>query len=324
MYHRLPERLQVAGYRLALEALDTLVLPRHSGSTLRGALGTSLRQVACRKAEPCADCAERETCAYGYVFETTVPANSAVLRNLRDVPRPFVVVPPRGPVRCEPGETITFDIKLIGHGMAFWPFFLEAFKRLGPRGLGTGRGRFRLARAWTVDPLGPWETLVYDGALDALRNETLIATAADIERAAESLPVEELVIDFVTPTHLKHAGEIVRQPAFHVLVRTILRRLSSLSYFHCGDRWETDYRRVIDAAKRVEIAAADTSWETWNRVSTRQGQRLPMRGILGRVVYAGPIGPFRALLVAGSVVHAGKGTVFGSGRYLIEGTRSRM
>jgi hypothetical protein len=39
-------------------------------------------------------CERKENCAYGYVFETPVPADAAVLKNLSDVPRPFVIEPP--------------------------------------------------------------------------------------------------------------------------------------------------------------------------------------------------------------------------------------
>jgi hypothetical protein len=216
------------------------------------------------------------------------------------------------------------DVKLIGRGMEYWPYFLEAFKKLGTKGIGPGRGRFRLARAWAIDPLGPWETLVYDGQTDALRNEILISAVADIERVAERLPSDQVTIHFVTPMQLKYKGEFVRQPAFHVLVRTILRRLSSLSYFHCGSRWEIDYRGIIEAAKEVDAVKANVGWEAWERVSGRQGRRLSMGGVVGDMTYVGPIDRFRAILVAGMVVQVGKGTVFGNGQFQIQGSESRM
>ena len=40
-------------------------------------------------------------------------------------------------------------------------------------------------------------------------------------------------------------------PPFHVLVGKLLARVSSLSYFHCGERWETDYRGWIEQAEAV-------------------------------------------------------------------------
>lgn len=318
MMYTLPDTLRVARYRLALEAIDPLALPRHTGSALRGGFGAALKQVACRQPGGCDRCAQPESCAYGYVFETPVPPDSKVLRSLRDAPRPFVLVPPVGPMQCQRGEVFTLDVMLIGRGMDYWPYFLEAFKRLGETGLGRGRGRFRLARAWVVDPLGPWETLVYDGATDALRNETLIAEAGDMEREAEQLPTDRLTVHLLTPTQLKHGGEFAQQPAFHVLIRSILRRLSSLAYFHCGVRWETDYKGIIEAAKAVEIEKASVTWGTWERFSGRQRQQLPMSGIVGRMTYVGPLSPFRPLLVAGTVIHVGKGTVFGNGQYRVE------
>jgi len=84
------------------------------------------------------------------------------------------------------------------------------------RGLGPGRGRFRLEQVWARDPLGPWETLIYDGPSDTLRTVAMTAGMTDIERAAAALPEQDVTIHFLTPTEIKHDGQIVHEPAFHM------------------------------------------------------------------------------------------------------------
>lgn len=56
---------------------------------------------------------------------------------------------------------------------------------------------------------------------------------------------------FLTPARLKYQDDfLTKPPPFHVLVRTLLRRVSSLSLFHGGHRWEIDYRAGLRRPKR--------------------------------------------------------------------------
>ena len=98
-----------------------------------------------------------------------------------------------------------------------------------------------------------------------------------------------------------------------MLVRALLRRASSLAYFHGGQRWDLDYRGWIARAEGVRTAEARTGWMEWERYSTRQKQRTSIGGTVGRMVYEGDLAPFRPLLALGTWIHAGKGTVFGNG-----------
>ncbi len=166
------DRLRIARYRFVLEAIEPMTLPPYRGSTLRGGFGHALKRIACRNpGEQCKTCRAYEHCAYGYVFETRPPSDAEVLRTHQAIPRPFVFEAQReDKARYLPGEEVPFGLVLVGQGIEHLPHFILAFKTLGEEGLGRGRGRFRLKGVWACDPLGPWETLIYDGASDALRN----------------------------------------------------------------------------------------------------------------------------------------------------------
>ena len=311
------ERLKLAKYRFVLEAIEPMGLPPYKGAVLRGGFGHAFKRMACLQPNnQCDACQERTQCAYSYVFETPVPPDSEVLRTHEAVPRPFVFEPPLdGKTDYGPGDELAFGLVLIGRGIDYLPYFLLAFKTLGEEGLGQGRGRFQLKQVWARDPLGPWETLIYDGPSDALRNIVMTAGMTDIERAAAVLPEQEVTIHFLTPTEIKHDGKIVHEPAFHMLIRALLRRISSLSYFHCGERWEIDYQGLIARAQTIETAEAALTWQNWERYSGRQERRLEMGGVIGKLRYVGSLADFRPLLVVGSVVHVGKACVFGNGQY---------
>jgi len=101
-------------------------------------------------------------------------------------------------------------------------------------------------------------------------------------------------------------------------MRVLLRRLSNLAYFHCGTELNLDFRGLIAAAEQIETVTSDLRWYDWERYSARQDVRMKLGGFVGRVTYRGDLQPFLPLLRLGEVVHIGKGTSFGLGKYVLE------
>jgi hypothetical protein len=108
---------------------------------------------------------------------------------------------------------------------------------------------------------------------------------------------------------------------FQDLVRALLRRLSSLCYFHCGDALTLDFKGLIEQAGSVRTVASDLRWHDQGRFSGRQHRHIEMGGIMGTVAFESPAGTdlsaFLPLLAAGEWVHVGKGCVMGLGRYRV-------
>lgn len=305
-------------YRFDIEAVEPLKLPAYKGSTLRGGLGHALKRIACiqKNHRDCTPCMLGNTCAYGYFFETSPPENSEVLSNLQDVPVPFVIEAFDDQREYVPGDRLTFDIVLVGRAVNFTAHLILAYKELGQLGLGRSRGKYALQRVCSVHPWNDTQQIVYDG-IDVYAGQKSAVDWHDVEQRARTYPDDRLTLHFQAPTRLKYQGEYVREPAFHVIIRNLLRRLSSLAYFHCGTLWETDFQAIIAHAESVAIEAADVRWHNWWRYSGRQKQRIDLGGFVGEVEYQGELGPFRSLLALGELVHVGKATVFGHGRYVV-------
>ena len=316
---RLPT-MKVAQYRFILEPLERMLLPPNAGSTLRGGFGYALKRLVCyRSGAKCAECGMGNDCVYGYLMRTSPPEDSDVLSALTSVARPFVFQPPLEQVDlCLPGEELRFRIVLVGRGIAYLPYFVLAFQQLGDVGLGSHRARFRLQE---VTALGLTENAtVFDDIGGSIRETNVNIGAETLEQEAAKLSEDRISVAFLTPARLKHHGQYVRRgPPFHVLVRRLLDRVSSLSYFHCDERWEIDFRGWVERAKQVEAVDIATRWADWERYSGRQDQRIKMGGLVGPVAYVGDVAPFRALLALGTLVHVGKGTVMGNGRFAVKG-----
>ncbi|NLG85367.1 MAG: CRISPR system precrRNA processing endoribonuclease RAMP protein Cas6 [Firmicutes bacterium] len=124
-----------------------------------------------------------------------------------------------------------------------------------------------------------------------------------------------LRIDFLTMPRLKSAVEVVMRPEFHILLRTLLRRVSALSYFHGGERLEADFAGLAERARRIRLLRDGTFWQEFTRYSSRQKAKMDLGGLVGEAVYEGELAEFLPWLAWGELVYVGKNVTFGLGKY---------
>ncbi len=319
----LPPNFMLAHYRFTLEALEMLQLPPVKSSALRGGFGHTFKGLVCTKPYLCdKKCQQGNSCPYGYIFETTPPKDSEALRTFENVPRPFIISAPNDRRELIPaGERLSFGLTLVGHAINFLPYFIAIFRELGYRGLGRNRGRYRLLTVEAVSPHDNAEVPIYDAKDEVIQVvDTTISSETVANYTATFASSHQLTMDFLSPTRLKHRGRWVDSgPSFQALIQALLGRISSLSYFHCGQEFKADFRGLIDRAADVTVTNSDTRWEDWSRFSGRQKQRVNMGGLMGRITFAGDLQDYLPVLALGELIHVGKGTVFGNGQYRLQG-----
>lgn len=317
--------LRFARFQFVMEALEPLRLPPYKGSTLRGAFGVAFKEAACVSEEKvCARCLIAMNCPYHYVFDTPIPPGSLRMRKYTAAPHPFVLEPPlEARTSYAPGDRFEFGLVLIGKAIELLPYFVFVFDRVGRRnGLGSGRGHLSLVEvAWVPVGISSGEAqTVFALPEGRLRDGYSAATVADLFSGQPDACLEcstQVAVRFETPCRLVRGATLTDRPEFHVLFRSLLRRLSSLAYFHCGSDLDLDFRTLAVAAEQVRLIRDETSWFDWERYSARQGVRMNLGGIVGEAEYEGDISPLLPLLRLGEVLHVGKGTGFGLGQYTI-------
>jgi CRISPR-associated endoribonuclease Cas6 len=312
--------IKTASFKFGLKALEPLILPSYKGSTLRGGFGYAFKRVVCAiKDRECSDCLLKEKCVYSYVFETPPPSNTKIMRKYRSAPHPFVIEPPSERRRgFKTGDEINFGLTLIGRAIDYLPYFIYTFDELGRIGIGKGRAKYEL------------ENVMFDGkkiydsdskTLKSFATSSLSLTfPLSLRGETEAISrLEAISLSFLTPTRILYDGHLTLDLEFHILIRNLLRRLSLLSYFHCGgDPSEWDFKGLIEKAKEVRVKKRDLRWYDWERYSGRQETRIKMGGFVGEIIFEGNIEPFVSILKAGEVLHVGKGTGFGLGRFNIQ------
>ncbi len=312
-------QFRLSKFELGLTAKDRLVLPPYKGSTLRGGFGSVFRKISCSSRDKtCSHCLLKEKCPYSYIFETSPPQSSDKLSKNSDIPRPFIIEPPlETKLDYKPKEMLRFNLILVGRGIDYLPYFLLAFKELGEVGIGKGRGKYELTRADAIEIIGDGSEKIYSSEDETVKNVDHSVTAPDLEEEWQRFPQGRLTINFVTPTRLKFNKTFVNTPEFHVIIRNLLRRISSLSYFHSDEELNVNYQQLIKDARKVSLLRCSVRWVDWNRYSRRQQNKMNLGGFIGKATYSGDLERFLPLLTLGQYVHVGKGCVFGLGKYEI-------
>jgi hypothetical protein len=313
-------KLPLARYRFNFVAESPIQLPAYSGSAWRGLFGHALKRTVCVTHErDCKQCLLWRSCVYSYVFETPPPVNSEVMRKYNAAPHPFVISPnPYQVEEIQPDEPLFFDFVLIGKANQHLPYIIHAMQQAGLHGIGRQRGKFSLVGIeqdtnveLAKDP--QWQT-IYSAGGELVASPPITPIASD-------LPDGELVLTFTTPFRSVQQGQLIRKDTFRLqhLLSNLMRRLSMLCYFHTDTPLKIDFKALTEKAKNIELVSNDLQWHNWNRYSSRQKSKIQMGGVVGQVGFlADAIQPFWAMLSLGQIIHAGKGTVMGLGKFNIE------
>lgn len=311
-------------YVFHLRVIDKIILPKYKGSALRGGFGYVFKKVACMsRGKECNKCILKTRCAYSYVFETPPPTDSKILRKYPNVPHPFVIEPPFEEKEIyDMGEIIKFNLILIGKAIEYIPYFVYTFDELGNVGLGKERGKYVIEKLENiiVDNYGDLkEYKIYDGDNKILLDKNYKFNYSYFEEKLKgSFPVKMVDLKFLSPIRIKYEGNITSRLEFHILLRNMLRRLSALSYFHCNEQLDIDYREIIDKAKSIKTEKQDIEWYDWKRYSTRQESEMSLGGFIGNVTFSGDLEEFLPFIVLCSHVHVGKACTFGLGKYEVD------
>ncbi|NMC72957.1 MAG: CRISPR system precrRNA processing endoribonuclease RAMP protein Cas6 [Geobacteraceae bacterium] len=299
-------------YDFKCTLLDPAILPAFKGSTFRGAFGGALKRVVCAVRErECSRCLLAGRCLYARVFEIVRGAGDGQNR-IAAPPHPYVIEPPLATeTRFRAGEGFDFSLLLFGAVNESLPYFIYAFETMGEAGIGSRvagkRAGFRLERVQCGG------TTVYDGATRTLvMPHSLKKLAVPAVNAAEASGA--VCVRLLTPLRLKSGNAFTAELPFHVLVRAMLRRISSLFAAYGDGEPPLDYRGLVAAAQGVEAVESSLRWHDWERWSGRQEQTMLMGGLLGTITYEGEIGPFLPLLELSRQLHLGKQTAFGLGK----------
>lgn len=298
--------MNIAKFEFSLRTLNSFGLPDFKGSTFRGKFGHVLKHTICIVSHrKCETCELAQECAYQYLFQTKNKKG-------QEVPRPFLLEPPLTRKRFFlKNEVFYLNLLLMGKAIDYLPYFLYGFMKMGEEGIGMDKGKFDVFSLKSLNGDGNRKEIY---SSDTQKLQTDFDRLNLFQLKEKFLP--QLTLQFLTPTYIQMRGQILEEIEFETLVKTIIRRFKSLSYFHSSAE-KVEYSVDFKNASEVEIVHSDLKMVSYQRYSNRQKKNLPLTGFTGKITYRGEIGPFYPWLKIGEYLHVGKGTVFGMGWYRI-------
>ncbi len=307
-------RFEVGAYRFLFRAVEGIWFPLgKSANVFRGALGTTLRRLACRERCPgTQQCEWRNECAYSRLFEPILDSGPS---GLADPPRPFVLRPQfEEGRRLPPGSILPLDMHVFDLREPFLPILIVTMNEVARGGLGPGSGRAELTEVSAIDADGRAQVCLF--ARGRMQVET-IPPPVRIDLAGSDRTVTRIRMEFTEPTELKAGGHVITRPEFAVILARVRDRIATLDRLYGSATVTFDWHALAEEAVGVRIGAERLRWEHVERRSSRTGQTHPLGGFLGWVEYEGTLGPFLGLLKAGEWTGVGRQTVWGKGTYKV-------
>lgn len=304
-------------YRFLCSFENQAVLPIYKGSTFRGIFGHALKKVVCAlKNQECSKCMLLAQCIYPLVFETSSVRKPPDFSNISSVPHPFVIEPPTTQkTDFSKNDSFNFNLLLFGDMNNNLPYFIYAFDQMGSLGIGkkvNGKpGNFSLKQVKYMD------SIIYS---DTEKKLAMSQPLEDLWKysSKNSDHISKIKFTLETPLRFKRNNHFSDDLPFHVLIRLMLRRVSSLMTCYGNGEPMLDYKELVKKAKHIQIQDSDIKWFDWKRYSTKQGEKMRMGGITGSVTYKGDLNEFMPLINFCTKVHLGKQTTFGLGKIIAE------
>ncbi len=310
-------------FLFTVEVVTPIELDEHSGSALRGSFFEAVwRRFCTNKESPtCVECPLHTVCP---VSALVAPLREENLRG-RDIPRPYVILPPIGQKRrYENGSQLVFGITLFGSIVQLLPYIMLSAHELEESGIGRKlrenkgqRGRYTIIQVESYHPINSQREVIYQAGRSLVNVPTLAVTENDVANRAVNLSTEHLTLDFLTPTRLTDREKLVHQPAFRPLVQRLSERLAALTETY-GDQSTIPFTNdMVQLATNITCTEDYTHWEDVQSYSHRQQRHTPVSGFMGRATFVGDLAPFRELLTWGELIHVGKSAVKGNGWYKV-------
>lgn len=308
-YSQLDKLMNYCHVEFSLQMIDPFHAHEFNGSMIRGTLMQEVRELVCTTSQSdCSGCPVAEECVYHRLFEPQSNDADSHTRG-QDVPRPFVIDSTNIPNQTfHTGDSISFSITLLGRALAALPFFVYAIHRMGERGFGLHRARFRLREV--RDRLNRGSLIFTDQDRELLTPEAAPLLIDD----PISVKPERIRIRLLTPFFTKSRKVVVREPDFYHFIRVGVTRLELLHRYFADGEFPWPARDLIRQARDVQRLSHTYHWQGQKRYSSRQDLVLKIGGVVGDAIFQGDLAPFMPVLRALKIAHLGKSAAFGLGK----------
>lgn len=299
--------LPIIKLEFTFKAEQDIILPKYAGSALRGVFGSSLRRVSClARKKSCLDCSLAKTCPYATIFESQ---EGLIGRSVN----PYIIEPNLDlPQKILKGEEFSFNQILFGDSVKSLSFILLAWIKGFQHGISKEKSKATLIKVIQKHPLG--DRYIYGNEEDEIQ---------PIEYAFPlNIPTNQsnLTLKIETPLRIHKNKHPIKPQDIQIgdIVSSLIRRIELLYTGHTNLAcFLKDKKQLLEQAKELSILKKELFWKDWTRWSGRQQTHISLGGVIGEITLSGNLIDLLPLFYAGELLHLGKSTVMGLGKYTI-------
>lgn len=272
---------------------------RHKPSALRGGIGNVLIEQYCLKEKECSLCDFKGECIahqilYGkYKIKPPSVTEGESIGYVIECEDYRERIPQKGIMR--------FQVLLFGNTMNFWRVIIDAVAELGKKGFCQSKAKFKL-----LEVANTTGEILYKHGEFFPRISVIHTVKEYVDERLEA--TQECRAIFYTNTNITYHGEMLTQIQSKPLMAALSRRIF---FLNCYEGIETKPIML----KIPEILDQDMKFGENRRYSNRTETGMYLKGIRGKVDFNDIDDDTYAMMLAGELVHIGKDTSFGSGRY---------
>ncbi len=319
MNQQLEEALKIRYIKLHFTAVivEDTELPAEKVSALRGGMGEMLLRANCVRDRNCKKCD----------FESECIVRRTMYSRYEITPRFVTTDDSIGYLlECEnyeeefyAGDLLEFNLILFGRSIAYFNQYMQAFFALGGAGIGKNHSQFQIVSVTNTRRQRLYaEGMVY---MEQYQIETILDYVdyrmKQIQKSGCKSDCKNRLV-FRTPLTLKYQGEFISEFHMEAIWNAIRRRIYMLECYegiteniHELEDLRSDMLRIPD------IVRQEYEWIAVRRYSSTQERRMRLTGIKGYLELDSVPEDMLPILAAGELIHIGKNTSFGFGRYKI-------
>ncbi|MEY8428028.1 CRISPR system precrRNA processing endoribonuclease RAMP protein Cas6 [Lachnospiraceae bacterium 46-15] len=309
MKYSVEERFQIPYIRLKfiLVLSEDSILPKEKVSALRGGMGEMLLRQNCIGMRDCKNCSFEEACIVRSTVYTRMKRKPAFMQG--DDSIGYLLECENYRTDFEAGEELSFYLTLFGNNLVYFGQYLQAFYQLGVNGVGKYHAQYQIKEIRNGR-----EEKILENQTVHMKNYRIETVGAYVEKRIRALKLQgcKSMLTFYTPLCLKFQGEYLREFRSEGIFQAAFRRVMMLDYF------VEKYIEKPEFADYPAIVKQNVQEKTVPRYSSNHANKIWMKGIVGQVSFDRIPEEVFPYLAAGELLHIGKNSSFGFGRYRIE------
>lgn len=294
-----------------IEFIEDTVMPIYKTSAFRGGMGEMLLRMNCIKNRNCEACDFESECLVRRIMYSKMEIQPAFMTKGDSVG--YVLDCENYQENFSRGDRLRFDLTLFGKTIVYFAQILDAFFRLGMYGVGKNHSQYQI-----VEVTNSKGKEILRGN-DILMGRYQAQTVAEYVRyrkrqfTGDESQDDKVRMRFKTPLALKYQGNMLKEFNAEAIIAAIKRRIYILNCFEGTEvDWDADSPGVIPTITKQKHRQAGIP-----RYSNRRNEKMLLRGIEGECFLESVQDEMLSLLLAGELVHIGKNTSFGFGRYRV-------